>query len=1070
MVYIAQQSFGFGEVDPNLRAQYESMQYQRGCRTLSNALLSDTGSARKRWGSVFHTSTPGDDQAFEFINGYGDRFLIMGSDTSYSIGKGSQLSSYTDGGMVTDVASTGNNFYVLTENGIFLHSAPLAADGDYKLSRVKVDINPDLIFSKPPVTFTANTAQPTTITASSNWFERGDEGDLYKITPRASSGNTSQIPRFGLITYVESSTSAKVTLGDAVNIDQTQDMYPSTDSTNVGKIRITNHPFVDAQELRWYRGFVGINYYFNEPDEGEVVYIKVIDADTVELYEEVGLITLFPITTTTDGGVSGSGNAGQSLSSHLMRQAVPSGHPGAITTATYDWAGPYRNWVNLPDSCFTTSSTTAGPWQGVIYKSSWAAKAAWKTEELEDTTFPFGAIAETCITEGSILKAEHWYNGYLLYKSYFMVSFKYFAGNDGPENDRDAYFTHIAGPAIQATANWPSPNSASAPPYEQMIWYVSSTAEPSSGSAAKSADGLPAPKRGWDPSLLVRSRDRSPDPGGGGAYIYNVGLVGSASAIFGPTSTHTGIPIINAAGQVTGSVEFPLTMRLTETVGEIGASLTSQTFRVGQFEVDGLINYYAEEDGENVITTPGLGASAYWKLTGAALIPTPSANPLYPSVWQTRPFESEFHQERFFFAGFEINTDINAGEGGLSQLREAQNLGLTIVASKSGVLTDFTISEPLTSEDGLSFQLSSRKGGVIRWMKSQFNKLFIGTDEEEFVITDTPIIPTSINISIQSEYGSRSNTHSVLFGSMLVYVQENGKTIRGLDFLDTRNRFESRDLLQFAKHITKDDTIKRVEVVGTATQRLFAVTDGGKLYCLTINEGNSVFGWSEWSNPEYPFIYDIVGTSDDSGNPALWVRTSTTNAIFITSDDARDNYHVDGAVTYTGAAVEEQAVAVSHDLVGKTLSVIVTIDGSGDVVYLGDFTVLSAGSVGVLPYGHDFGDDPPTQVVAGFPYTMTLAPNIPELMVPGKGSTLGREKNVSRLRVLFNQARGARAAGYDIFAVPLDPTYTPVADVPGFYSVPVVGQYGPQPTINITQSAPYGFEVSGYNAEYDFGD
>ena len=101
---------------------------------------------------------------------------------------------------------------------------------------------------------------------------------------------------------------------------------------------------------------------------------------------------------------------------------------------------------------------------------------------------------------------------------------------------------------------------------------------------------------------------------------------------------------------------------------------------------------------------------------------------------------------------------------------------------------------------------------------------------------------------------------------------------------------------------------------------------------------------------------------------------------------------------------------------------------------------------------------------------MTLAPNIPELMVPGKGSTLGREKNVSRLRILFNQVRGAVAAGYELKQVPATIIYDPVADAPGFYSVPVVGEYGSQPTINITQSAPYGFEISGYNAEYDFGD
>jgi len=78
MVYIAQQAFGFGEVDPNIRAQYESMMYQKGCRTLENGMLSETGSARKRWGSVYSSSITNGKKAYDFVNGYGDTFIISG--------------------------------------------------------------------------------------------------------------------------------------------------------------------------------------------------------------------------------------------------------------------------------------------------------------------------------------------------------------------------------------------------------------------------------------------------------------------------------------------------------------------------------------------------------------------------------------------------------------------------------------------------------------------------------------------------------------------------------------------------------------------------------------------------------------------------------------------------------------------------------------------------------------------------------------------------------------------------------------------------------------------------------
>jgi len=344
-------------------------------------------------------------------------------------------------------------------------------------------------------------------------------------------------------------------------------------------------------------------------------------------------------------------------------------------------------------------------------------------------------------------------------------------------------------------------------------------------------------------------------------------------------------------------------------------------------------------------------------------------------------------------------------------------------------------------------------------MASHLNTLIVGTGEEEFVVADAPLTPTQINVSSQSEYGSKGGAAAEIFGSNIVFIQRDGKTIRSMGYQERRRRYESDDLMQFARHITKSEVITRIAVVGTATQYLFALTDAGKLWCLSHVPQNHVFGWSEWKNDNFT-IEDILGTVDDNGNPSLFARTSTGYGIFFTSDPARGDLLVDMAVN-AGSIAVNYCIPGSPYVVGDVLAAI------ADGVYVSTnpvHTVLG----GIL----QFPDHPsaPAVVVVGYNYTMTLAPNIPELMIPGKGSTLGREKNVSRLRVLFNQARGGTAAGHPVLAVPADSPIAVVLDEPGFHSIPVVGEYGPQPTINITQSAPYGFEVSGYNAEYDFGD
>ena len=119
MTYLAQQAFGFGEIDPNIRAQYESVPYQKGCQKLTNALLSDTGSAEKRWGSVNDASYQAvTENSYQYVTGFGDRVMIYGGTTTYSICSANHpVQTFT--GKILDVAYRGPDLIVLTDTGMF---------------------------------------------------------------------------------------------------------------------------------------------------------------------------------------------------------------------------------------------------------------------------------------------------------------------------------------------------------------------------------------------------------------------------------------------------------------------------------------------------------------------------------------------------------------------------------------------------------------------------------------------------------------------------------------------------------------------------------------------------------------------------------------------------------------------------------------------------------------------------------------------------------------------------------------------------------------------------------------
>ena len=1081
MVYIAQQSFGFGEIDPNLRSQYESQPYQKGCRVLSNALLSDTGSAQKRWGSVFHTDSPGNDKAFEFINGYGDTFLILGSSTGYSILKGDTvLETYTSTvELLKDAASTGNELILLTYNGLYIHTFSKELDNSYGITRRKLDrINTNLITSTPPVSITIESGEVVNrqykfISNAPFWNKRDDQD--YNLVPMSSTttvpdewkdiptlftdsiwkirqpnytgteDDTKNIPFFSYIPNVISETRVDVfeEYGKLGYISG--GALPSSTELNTTDLTLSSPSLPVFAKIN----FNGADTLSFSPtiNDGDIVRLYDAGTNIIELKTEAGATVTISGTQDTrytfefrgysnqdpdDGAWYDS--AREHFSDLSLFQTQPQRDDLVYDSPSSDWVGPYKNWTQVGKALKTSASLVAG----MIGDATWNAVALGEVVTLDSgVSGDWDSDHTKGLDLGQVGRFKHYRDGILYRTTWFYVVDKYLSnGTTSGSGSNPVYICPVMGnPLVGASS--PTDNDCT---YENVLIMelASSEAQPTIATDAKLfSDGRSASKEGWLPELLVRS---------GSDDVQRVGMVGCPGVSTDITSYK---PTFVPGALVTATTSFTNTVRHTRVVGDTNPIEDSTVFRVGADEISG-------ESNKASSSTASPGPSAYWELTGQAIDPI-APEGTTPNVIVI-PERVTVHQGRVVIAG--LNSDI-AGSS-LRFLPSAQNLGLTVFMSKSGSTTNFDPGDS-SANDGISFQISSKKGGMIRWMKSQFNALFLGSDEEEFVIADAPMTPASINISIQSEYGGKSGANSVAFGSAILFVQADGKTIRSMGFQERRNRYESEDLLQFAKHITDNDTIKRIEVVGTATQRLFALTDGGKLYCFTKFPQNAVYGWNQWSNSEYTTIDDVVGTTDDSGNPALWTRTSTGDSIFITSDDSRSNYHVDGAIDYT-TGITTSGVTVSSDFNGKTVSAIVT-DSSGNLVYVGDAAVSGA----TFTFGTAI-SPAPSKVVVGYPYTMTIAPNIPELMVPGKGSTLGREKNVSRLRILFNQVRGAVAAGYELKKVPDTVIYNPVAEDPGFFSVPVVGTYGIQPTINITQSAPYGFEVSGYNAEYDFGD
>lgn len=985
MVYIAQQSFGFGEINPNLRNQYTTQPYRLGCMSLENALISETGSAQKRWGSIvdpnYETSTV--NNTYEYVSGFGDRFFIYGQASTYII-KGTNHTAQTFSGKILNVASRGPDLIVLTDKGIFRHEFNKSGS-NYSSIRYNVELQNELISSTPPVTLatSANTGE-VTVTTNGSWFRADEDEHLYRLCSE----------------FKQNSITA-----------------PSRTSPGLW-LELKSNGFISKTEY----------------------------------------------TANVIGGTATADPTGASL----------------------DWTGPYTNWKPVGKTLFNNASSVTG----ITPNADWNLAVTSGNKGLNENPDIVGGTAISTNFDSNHLSAMHvgkvgkFVEQVVISATevrtltyYFVVAWAPGVDQDYTGTDTDKivpliyYFQSFGSDQTGITRTNGTPNNAAT-----LTMYLAS-------SDGTNADGLPEAKFGFYPSVLARLKTPRYNGNSLVGQSTPVELVGSPSST--TTISSTTVTLL-ASGSLGPATTSNTVVRKNVTVGppeltNLSIPVNDTTMRVSKWEIEewngrtGESSYAGTQYVNNYhefALTNAPGPSSYWNLQASALT---KGNGATPEQGLISANELEIHQERTFVGGFESNAAT------IDAIPEAQDLPLTVMASKAGELTNFSTGG--TDSDGFSFIISSKNSGIVCWMKSLFNQLFIGTTEEEYVVTDIPIQPNSVNVQRQSSYGSTRNIEAVIFNQDILFVGKDGKTIRSLTFRDSRKRYESVDMLRFAKHLTKLDTISRMERVKSSFERLFVTTASGKLYCFSALDENGVYGWNTWANSNFTYN-DILATKDDSGNPALWARVTMTTgsgtaskAVLMTSDTNYTNRRMDLITEHTGSDIQNAAyhgvINVSTDLLGKTVSYIVVANGVE--AYYGEATVRTitgSSATGIYfgdtpPYGTDLTPNP-TKVFIGLPYTFSLVPHIPEVDIPGKGSTSGRNKNISRVRVYFNAARGGVVEGNSILKA--DDGLNLVQDSPGFYSVAVIGEYGPQPQVTISQSVPYEFEVSGFNAEYDYGD
>lgn len=303
------------------------------------------------------------------------------------------------------------------------------------------------------------------------------------------------------------------------------------------------------------------------------------------------------------------------------------------------------------------------------------------------------------------------------------------------------------------------------------------------------------------------------------------------------------------------------------------------------------------------------------------------------------PTSLTFHQDRLVIGG-------------------SQSLPNTLWLSKSSDLYNFDQGQGLDDES-IEFSILSDQVNAIRSVFSG-RHLQVFTSGAEWMVTGTPLTPTSIQLFRQTRIGSpidRVVPPRDIDGAT-IFVPRNDKQLREFIFADVEQAYQASDLALLSEHIVNRPIDMDYDQVG---RMLYVVMSDGRLATLTVYRAEQVSAWTSHETAGLFLRVAIVGSN-------VYVLVEREGRYFIEVFD-RDLYVDSGLKGFA-----DQATAIWGNLDHlEDKAVFVVADGA-----VRRSTQVSDGRIDL--------NEPTQSLQIGLPFAHIIEPLPPHLSSPGKGT------------------------------------------------------------------------------------
>ncbi len=292
------------------------------------------------------------------------------------------------------------------------------------------------------------------------------------------------------------------------------------------------------------------------------------------------------------------------------------------------------------------------------------------------------------------------------------------------------------------------------------------------------------------------------------------------------------------------------------------------------------------------------------------------------------PVTVAFHQDRLVIGG-------------------SRDLPNRLWFSRSGDLFNFDLGEGLDDE-AIEFSILSDQVNAIRGVFSG-RHLQVFTSGAEWIVTGTPLTPTSLQLNRQTRVGSVIGRYvpPVTVDGATIFVADNGQEIREFLYTDIEQAYTAIDLALVSRHIPQNVIDQDYD---QHRRLVFAVRDDGKIATMTLYRAEQVRAWTLHETLGHVHSVSVVGRN-------TYLLVERDGAFYIECFDVEIN--LDSALTGQTDNPRQTWSGLDH-LEGR--DVVVIADG----IVLDNPLQVIDGAVTL--------DDPALQIEVGLPYTHVLEP------------------------------------------------------------------------------------------------